>query len=67
MDTPQNYYARKHDTLLWYTKTEKWTFERQFGTDTEDTIDFKRWKAYLDSIGICIFLVQNQADCGRGR
>jgi len=43
----KSYYARKHDTLLWYTKTDKWNFERQFGTDTEDTIDFKRWNTYL--------------------
>lgn len=43
----KNYYARKHDALLWYTKGEEWAFTRQFSTDNEDTIDFKRWNAYL--------------------
>ncbi len=43
----KRYFPRKHDVLLIYTKTDKWTFNRQFGDDNIDTIDFKRWNDYL--------------------
>jgi DNA modification methylase len=43
----KRYFPRKHDVLLIYTKTDKWKFNRQFGDDNIDTIDFKRWNDYL--------------------
>ena len=43
----KRYYPRKHDTLLMYTKTAKWTFHRQWHEDNTDTIDFVRWNSYL--------------------
>lgn len=43
----RRYFARKHDTLLLYTKGGKWTFNRQFSGENEDTIDFERWHDYL--------------------
>ena len=43
----RRYYPRKHDTILLYTKSDKWTFNRQYDDDNEDTIDFQRWNEYL--------------------
>ena len=43
----RRYYPKKHDCILFYRKTGKWTFNRQFGESNEDTIDFTRWNDYL--------------------
>ena len=43
----KRYYARKHDIMLVYTKSDKWVFNRQFEEDNKDTIDFQRWNKYL--------------------
>ncbi len=43
----KQYFAKKHDTIFFYTKNNTWTFNRQFSHDNEDTIDFKRWHGYL--------------------
>jgi DNA modification methylase len=43
----KRYFARKHDILLIYTKSDHWTFNRQFNSENEDTIDFTRWNEYL--------------------
>ena len=43
----RRYYARKHDTLLMYTKSSDWVFNRQWEDDNTDTIDFQRWRDYL--------------------
>ena len=43
----KRYFPKKHDTLLAYHKGGKWTFNRQFNEENEDTIDFKRWNDYL--------------------
>ena len=43
----KTYFPRKHDTLLLYTKSGGWTFNRTFSRDNEDTIDFIRWNDYL--------------------
>jgi DNA modification methylase len=43
----KQYYPRKHDSILLYTKSGNWTFHRQFGQDNEDTIDYTRWNSYL--------------------
>ncbi len=47
------YFAKKHDTLLLYRKGLDQTYNEIFGTDVKDTIDFKRWNAYLDD-AFCI-------------
>lgn len=44
----QRYFARKHDTIFLYAKSEQFTFNQQFDTDFEDTIDSKRWATYLN-------------------
>lgn len=43
----KRYFPRKHDVLLIYTKGDAWTFNRQFSSENEDTIDFERWNDYL--------------------
>jgi adenine-specific DNA-methyltransferase len=47
------HFARKHDTLFLYARGERFTYNEQFGTKIEDTIDGKRWAAYIDRKG-CI-------------
>ena len=42
------YFAKKHDNLLLYTKGTDHTYHEVFDTEVEDTIDFKRWNAYLN-------------------
>jgi DNA modification methylase len=42
------YFARKHDTLFWYRKSDHFPYNEQFDTEFEDTIDSKRWAAYLN-------------------
>ena len=44
----QHYFARKHDTLFLYARSEEFTFNRSFDTDYEDTIDSTRWSAYVN-------------------
>lgn len=45
------YFPRKHDTLLFYTRGSDWTYNEIFDTELEDTIDAKRWAAFIDSEG----------------
>lgn len=42
------YFAKKHDNLMLYAKGHDHTYHEIFDTEVEDTIDFKRWNAYLD-------------------
>ena len=43
------YFARKHDNLFWYSKTEgQFKYTEQFDTEFEDTIDSKRWSTYIN-------------------
>lgn len=44
----QRYFARKHDTLLLYAKSEQFTFNRSFDTEFEDTIDSSRWATFIN-------------------
>lgn len=44
----KNYYPRKHDTILVYSKSKITTFYLQKDDNPEDTIDFHRWNAYLN-------------------
>ncbi|WP_421319571.1 site-specific DNA-methyltransferase [Aeromonas veronii] len=48
----RGYFAKKHDTLLIYRKGAKYTFHQLFDTALEDTIDAKRWAAYIDDEGV---------------
>lgn len=43
--------AKKHDTLFAYRKGPEYVFHQIFDTDLEDTIDAKRWSAYIDENG----------------
>lgn len=45
--TVKNYFPRKHDTLFLYTKSDNYTFNLQYGSDVEDSINFKRWKDFI--------------------
>ena len=47
----RGYFAKKHDTLLSYSKYPKYTFHQLFDTALEDTIDAKRWASYIDDSG----------------
>lgn len=42
------YFARKHDTIFWYSKSSKFTYNEQFLGEVEDTIDIKRWAGYFN-------------------
>jgi adenine-specific DNA-methyltransferase len=42
------YFAKKHDTLLWYSKGDAYTYNALFDTDFEDTIDSKRWASFIN-------------------
>ncbi len=42
------YFAKKHDNLMVYAKGHEHTYHEVFDTEVEDTIDFKRWNAYLN-------------------
>lgn len=35
---PQNYYPRKHDNLFWYSKSSKWTFNKQYRPYSQGTL-----------------------------
>lgn len=48
------YFARKHDNLYLYSKSETYLYNEQFSTGFEDTIDSKRWANFLNEDG-CIF------------
>ena len=43
----KKYFAKKHDTLLVYTLSDKWIFNRLFEEDNTETIDYKRWNSFL--------------------
>ena len=45
--TVKNYFPRKHDTLFLYTKSDNYIFNLQYGSDVEDSINFKRWKDFI--------------------
>ena len=43
----KRYFAKKHDVLLVYHKTNQWTFNRLFYEDNTHTIDYARWRGFL--------------------
>lgn len=46
-----SYFARKHDNILFYSKSNDFFFHEVFDTDLEDTIDAKRWSKYINEEG----------------
>ncbi|MBW8036064.1 MAG: site-specific DNA-methyltransferase [Planctomycetes bacterium] len=42
------YFAKKHDNLYLYSKSGSYTYQEQFDTEFEDTIDSKRWAACIN-------------------
>lgn len=50
----RGYFARKHDNILVYSKSNEFSFEQLFQTDFADTIDAKRWKNFFREDG-CIY------------
>lgn len=45
-------FAKKHDNILFYSKSKAFHFHEIFDTALEDTIDAKRWSKFIDSEGI---------------
>lgn len=43
----KRYYPRKHDVILFYTKSDKYHFELPYLDDYEDSINYERWKQYI--------------------
>lgn len=43
-----SYFPRKHDTIFMYSKTSEYTFHLLKDDDPEKTIDFTRWKNFLN-------------------
>lgn len=44
----KSYFPRKHDTILFYTKSSDYKFDLLKDTNVEQTIDFTRWNDYLN-------------------
>ena len=45
----KDYFPKKHDVILFYTKTDKWKFDLLKDKKTiEETIDFHRWNKFLN-------------------
>lgn len=44
---PKNYFPRRHNSILYYKKTEKATFHRLYEDNSEDQVNAKRWEKYL--------------------
>lgn len=47
----RRYFPKKHDTLFWYAKSSKFTFNASYETQFDETIDSKRWRKYFDAEG----------------
>jgi site-specific DNA-methyltransferase (adenine-specific)/adenine-specific DNA-methyltransferase len=43
----KNYYPRKHDTIFFYPKADDYQFAMQYTGNPEDSINYKRWEAYI--------------------
>ena len=42
------YFAKKHDMIYWYAKSDNYVYKEDFDTEFEDTIDSKRWSSYIN-------------------
>ena len=45
---PPTKYPRRHDTLLFYTKTGNYTFNLLYEDDAEQQVNYQRWRKYLN-------------------
>ena len=43
----KRYFPKKHDLILVYKKSQRWTFNRLFDDDNTGTIDYTRWQDFL--------------------
>jgi DNA modification methylase len=43
-----SYFAKKHDTIFWYKKSDKYFYKDIYDTEFTETIDSKRWKLYFN-------------------
>ena len=41
-------FAKKHDNLYLYSKSDRYHYREQFDTEFEDTIDSRRWASYIN-------------------
>jgi DNA modification methylase len=47
----QRYFARKHDNIYFYSKSDVFLFNQLFNSEFEDTIDSKRWSNFFNEAG----------------
>lgn len=44
---PKNYFPRRHNSILYYKKSDEAPFNRQHENNSEDQVNFKRWERYI--------------------
>ncbi|MDO8508375.1 MAG: site-specific DNA-methyltransferase, partial [Nanoarchaeota archaeon] len=44
---PKNYFPRRHNSILYYKKSDEASFNRQHENNSEDQVNFKRWEKYI--------------------
>src|SRR3989344_5695067 len=44
---PKNYFPRRHNSILYYKKSDDASFNRQHENNSEDQVNFKRWEKYI--------------------
>ncbi len=45
---PKNYFPRRHNSILFYKKSENAIFHRLYENNSEDQVNAKRWERYLE-------------------
>ena len=43
----KDYFPKKHDTIYWYKKIDRPTFQLAYEDNLEETVDYKRWSKFL--------------------
>lgn len=54
------YFAKKHDTIFWFSKSESFVYNQQFDTSFQNTVDSKRWASYFDDKHQIIDIIGNK-------
>ena len=44
---PEDHFPRRHDTILWYTKSKQYTFHPAYEDDAVSQMNYKRWRKFL--------------------
>ena len=44
---PDDHFPRRHDTILWYTKSKQYTFHPGYEDDAVSQMNYKRWRKFL--------------------